>query len=898
MLELKNISKISETKDLKVTALDGISISFRKSEFVSILGPSGCGKTTMLNIVGGLDKYTSGDLVINGKSTKDFSDRDWDSYRNHTIGFVFQSYNLIPHQTVLENVELALTLSGIKKEERHRRATEALAKVGLSDKLKAKPNQLSGGQMQRVAIARALVNDPDIVLADEPTGALDSKTSVQVMELLKEISKDKLVIMVTHNPSLAEEYSSRIIKLLDGKLINDSNPKTAENDSEEVKTVNETLSKPRKSKKRHHSPKTTMSFFTALSLSLKNLLTKKARTFLVAFAGSIGIIGIALVLALSTGFSGYVNRVQEDTLSSHPITIEAQSVSYMDIMAAMIMDNSSTNKASTDNGVESGGALAEIMNKFGKALKVNNLQKFNNYLVKNYAQIQEHVSAIQYTYDIGLEFYDSVNKNVQPYSSALYNVIINYSMQYLRQKTNLVPTKIANGYNLSVPEDGNYDLKFLEDYSSVEAVAGIVTQLKTVGQVDLTNEQVAGIVTLLMNIPISNFAIYNMQIFNEAIDSPQLLKEQYSLVGEGSKWATESNEVMLVLNSDNRLDDYILYALGLVTEEQMTESLTNLLNNQDSTMKVNYSDILGREYKVLTDSDYYLNISTDPDVKNIVDIRKYYYHEEKDAQGNITSSYYDAEFYTKYNEILENCTNKVKIVGVLKPKEDVTNGCLTSGIAYLNLLTQKMIEINNSSLAVESDETNKIDTSTPIKISIYASSFDAKNSIEDFIKNYNKNAKEGDQIEYSNLIGTIMSGVSTIISAITYILIAFVSVSLVVSSIMIGIITYISVLERIKEIGILRSIGASKQDIKRVFTAETLIIGFIAGLLGILVTLILTIPLNLIIKAVAGINIHASLPILAAIILIAISMLLTFIAGLIPSRIASKKDPVVALRTE
>lgn len=903
MLELKNIHKVYETKDLKTTALCGINISFRESEFVSILGPSGCGKTTMLNIIGGLDKYTSGDLVINGKSTKDFTDRDWDSYRNHTIGFVFQSYNLIPHQTVLENVELALTLSGISKEERRKRATESLKKVGLGDKLKSRPNQLSGGQMQRVAIARALVNDPDIVLADEPTGALDSKTSVQVMELLKEISQEKLVIMVTHNPSLAEEYSSRIIRLLDGKLIDDSNPKAQTEMAEEAATENTEVTKQptQKRRKRNHSPKTTMSFLTALSLSLKNLLTKKARTILVAFAGSIGIIGIALVLALSTGFSGYVNRVQEDTLSSHPITIEAQSVNYMDIMAAMILDNSSSkNKADTENGVQSGGALAEIMNKFGKALKSNNLKKFNDYLTANYDKIKEHVSAIQYAYNIGLEFYASAspNKNIQPKSSALYDVIINYSMQYLNKKTNIVPTKTETGYNLSLPADGNYDLTFLREYSAVEAVANILAALEATGQVELSSEQVAGIVTILMKIPIASFRSYDMGIFNEAIDNRDLLNEQYELVGTNSKWAEGATDAMLVLGQDYRLDDYILYALGLVSEAQMAESLKNLLNEQDATMTVNYDAIIGKEFKVLSDTDYFVNISTDAEAPNIVDIRKYYYHEVKDADGNVTSTYYDDEFYVRYQQILDNATTKIKISGVIKPKADVTNGCLSAGVVYQSALTKAMIEKNNSSDAVTSGLAKKIELNDPVQISIYAKSFDAKNNIEDFISSYNETAAEGDRIEYSNLIGVIMSGVSTIINAITYVLIAFVSVSLVVSSIMIGIITYISVLERIKEIGILRSIGASKRDIKRVFTAETLIIGFFAGLIGIIITLILTIPLNLIIKAVADINIHARLPILAALILIAISMFLTFIAGLIPSRIASKKDPVVALRTE
>lgn len=913
MLELKKIKKVYETKDLKVTALDNVSIKFREHEFVSILGPSGCGKTTTLNIIGGLDKYTSGDLIINGKSTKDFKDRDWDSYRNHTVGFVFQSYNLIPHQTVLENVEIALTLSGISKAERKKRAIEALKKVGLKDKIKSRPNQLSGGQMQRVAIARALVNDPDIVLADEPTGALDSKTSIQVMELLKEISEEKLVVMVTHNPDLAKDYSTRIITFLDGKLQDDSNPfvddMDASSSSEEqlrLQEVNGSVVitedgnvKPKKRKKKH-SPKTTMSFFTALSLSLKNLLTKKARTALVSFAGSIGIIGIALILALSTGFQTYVNRVQEDTLSTNPITIESQSVDYTDIIASMMLSNGSQ-KENDGDAVYSNDSLSQMINKMGSGLKANNLKKFYSYLNENYSDIEDYVSSVQYTYDVGLEFYNTKNENLQPKSSALYDVVMQYSLLYLQKETGLdVVEKDGGGYRVSIPESGVWNRTFLDNYKDgSELMQLLLSNLETYGYADLNDTQIASIIYTLMNIPVSMFSTYNMRIFSEMIDNTNLLKEQYDLIGNDSKWAdpTASDEVMLVLDSNNSLDDYILYALGMVSKEDMKASLNNVLYGKDPTMKVDFSKVIGKEFKVLSDIDYYVNIGTEA-TPNYVDIREEYVTTTN--YGGQSVSVPTDEYYDYYNNIISSDSVKsVKIVGIIRLKENATSGCLSSGIVYTSGLTDYMLNKNNASGAVLGEFASKIEKNNPESISIYASSFDSKEVIENFISEYNeKQESEDDKITYTNIIGMVMEGVSTIINAITYVLIAFVSISLVVSSIMIGIITYISVLERIKEIGILRSVGASKRDIKRVFTAETLIIGFISGVLGILVTLILTIPINIVIKALAGINIGAVLPVGSAFILIGISMLLTFIAGLIPAKIASKKDPVTCLRSE
>ena len=908
MLELKKIKKVYETKDLKVTALDNVSIKFRKNEFVSILGPSGCGKTTMLNIIGGLDKYTSGDLIINDKSTKDFKDRDWDVYRNHTVGFVFQSYNLIPHQTVLENVEIALTLSGISKAERKKRAVEALKKVGLKDKIKSKPNQLSGGQMQRVAIARALVNDPDIVLADEPTGALDSKTSVQVMELLKEISEEKLVVMVTHNPELAKEYSTRIITFLDGKLQEDSNPIIEDEVKEDIESeqvvmaeaVQVAETKPKKRKKKH-SEKTTMSFFTALSLSMKNLLTKKARTALVSFAGSIGIIGIALILALSTGFQTYVNRVQEDTLSTNPITIEAQSIDYTDIIASMMLDRGNKNENDGD-AIYSNDSLSQMINSMGSGLKANNLSKFYSYLKENYSEIEDYVSSIQYTYDVGLEFYDKNNANLQPSSTALYDVVMQYSLLYLQKETGLeVEEKVGGGYVVSKPANGEWNRTFLESYKdSSVLMQELLNKLDADGVAELNDTQIASIIYVLMNIPIQGFQTYNMRIFSEMIDNVDLLKEQYDLVGTSSKWAdpTSSDEVMLVLDSNNSLDDYILYALGFVTKDEMKESLNNVLHDQDPTMKINYNNVIGKEFKVLSDIDYYVNIGTESE-PNYVDIREEYVNTIDYGNGQTVSNPTD-EYYTYYNQIISSDNVKtIKITGIIRLKESATSGCLSTGIAYTSGLTNYMVEKNNNSKAVEGNFASVIEKDNPQSISIYASSFDSKDVIEGFISEYNrKQENEEDKITYTNIIGMVMDGVSTIINAITYVLIAFVSISLVVSSIMIGIITYISVLERIKEIGILRSVGASKRDIKRVFTAETLIIGFVSGVLGILITLLLTIPINIILRAVTGIAISASLPVASAFILIGISMLLTFIAGLIPANIASKKDPVTCLRTE
>ncbi len=909
MLELKKICKTYQTKDLKVVALKGVGIKFRKSEFVSILGPSGCGKTTLLNIVGGLDKYTSGDLVINGKSTKLFTDRDWDSYRNHTIGFVFQSYNLIPHQTVLQNVELALTLSGVNSEERKKRAKEALIKVGLKDKINSKPNQLSGGQMQRVAIARALVNDPDVVLADEPTGALDSKTSVQVMDLLREIAKDKLVIMVTHNPSLAEEYSTRIIKLLDGELVDDSNP-VAENPEgtvAETAEIAENTSK-KKGRPKKAYKKTSMSFWTALTLSFKNLLTKKARTVLVAVAGSIGIFGIALILALSSGFQAYIDKTQEDTLSSYPITINRTNTDVMAMMMSIFTPTEQDEHGA--DAIYGGDTMSGLFEQAANQMsKLNDLEAFKAYIEEHKEELGDSVSAIQYTYELSLgassmsslmgggsttSLLDVKLPNgsaLKPDSSALYDLIILYSVVYLESEFPMNVTFASDKFTIVVTDNATKKYTpdeakgFLHKYIDLakDSIANADTKKLNAlaGNVELTVSDFGAIISKVMGISINQYKSMDFGLFTEMIDNLPLLQSQYELLGENSKWATSANEVMLVLNKDAELDDYILYALGLYGEDQMEEHLRSLFTDEKSQIKIDFNSVLGKEMKVLLNTDYYVDIDG-----TLTDIRTF---------KTTDPTRYSQEF----NKLMEdkNAGTTIKIAGVVRLKEDATSGSLSTGVCYTSALTNQLLEKYNNSQAVKDGKVSEASL-VPTSISFYASSFESKEIIENFINTYNDGVDESKQIEYTDYIGLIMSSVSTIISAISYVLIAFVSVSLVVSSIMIGIITYISVLERIKEIGILRAVGASKKDIKRVFTAETLIIGFASGLLGVAFAGLLTIPINIIIKSLAGIGGVAKLPILGAVILILISMGLTFIAGLIPAKIASKKDPVIALRSE
>lgn len=870
MLELKDVVKEYKTADETVAALKGVSLKFRKSEFVSILGPSGCGKTTLLNIIGGLDRYTSGDLIINGKSTKDFSDKDWDTYRNHSVGFVFQSYNLIPHQTVLENVELALTLSGIGAKERRERAVAVLEKVGLGKKINVRPNQLSGGQMQRVAIARALINDPEILLADEPTGALDSKTSVQIMELLKEISSDRLIIMVTHNPELAEKYSSRIIRLFDGVIEGDDKPLT----DEEVKV--ESAATPNDKRTNKGRKKTSMSFLTALSLSFRNLMTKKGRTFLVSFAGSIGIIGIALILSLSSGFQTYINRTQEETLSKYPITIQQ---TYTDMSSVLEEFNKSDNAGAypNDGKISQNDSLYKMIHTYSGAQVTNNLEKFKKELDKKEYNTQK-ITAVQYTYNMTFDTY----------------------------------VKRENG-------------KYERVMSTVDWMD------KTMGGLQMSSSYISMYAGMMGS---------SGNAWSEALDNEGFIKSKYDvLAGEWMDFDgdPEVGEVMVVVDKYNRIPDYILPALGLADKNELLYDIANAIpgaageiyKNMYNVTEVAEEDKFAVKYKDFTAADLVGREFS------IVLPAAYYYKENAD-DATYKYALYSDDVKVVSEQAVEQAVaagKKVKVVGVIRQKENVSSGALSSNIVYSNALTKTLLKkVGAESVVVDQKATPELnvltgktfdaetaekagtsfdgnmlkfgyaDENKPSSIAIYASSFANKDYIESFIAGYNEKVEsEGntkDKISYTDYTGMMMSSITTIINAVSYVLIGFVSVSLIVSSIMIGIITYISVLERIKEIGVLRALGASKKDVARVFNAETLIIGLAAGLIGIAVTILLNIPVSAIIYSLAGIKNVAVLPWQGGLILVAISMLLTFIAGLIPSRIASKKDPVVALRSE
>ena len=886
MLILKDIAKDYQTGSTKVEALKGIGLQFRQCEFAAILGPSGCGKTTLLNIIGGLDQYTRGDLVINGKSTKQFSDSDWDTYRNHSIGFVFQSYNLIPHQTVLSNVELALTLSGVSREERRKRAVDALERVGLSDQLKKKPNQMSGGQMQRVAIARALVNDPDILLADEPTGALDSETSVQVMEILKEISKDKLVIMVTHNPDLADQYASRIIRLLDGKVISDSDPCTGADTKDETAV---------------RQKKPSMRFLTALSLSLTNLLTKKGRTVLTAFAGSIGIIGIALILSLSAGVNAYITRVEQDTLSSYPIEIEATTMDMTDMMSGM-MGISRDERVREDGKIYSGSRMTKIMSGWMSGITENNLKAFKQFLDSESSGVEPLVSGIQYEYATPLTLY-------------------------------------------RIDEDGN---PIQVNPSTVLEATGMASMMSMMGSS-------SGITDTMMT-----SSMRMMNAFEALLDNPELLASQYEILT--GRMPEAFDEVVLIVNSRNELSDYALYALGLKDQSELKELFEALMRGEaieSEDMEFTYDELMSLRFRLLLNTDIYEKQGTN--WANRSDDDAYIMKKLRDsleikvvgiirpAAGSVATSTTGAVGY-KF-ELMEYLLDQVKNSQIVQeqlanPEIDIFTGqpfdtnqvdlleALDSmsvsefidqyaGSLGLNAdIQQRLSQVpsfalnlvskedlrqvlasvlpkdRNSSLAKNLSTLGVCDIDEPSAIYLYPKDFEAKGKLTDIISAYNEAAGEENAIRYTDYVGLIMSSVTDIINAISYVLIAFVAISLVVSSIMIGIITYISVLERTKEIGILRAIGASKRDISRVFNAETLIVGFVAGVIGILVTLALVVLMNVIIKNLTGIPNLATLPAQAGLILVAISMALTLIAGLIPSRMAAKKDPVVALRTE
>ena len=846
MLELKNITKIYKVADINQKALNKINIKFRKNEFVSILGQSGSGKTTMLNIIGGLDNYDSGDLIINGISTKKYTDRDWDTYRNHKIGFVFQSYNLISHQTALQNVELSLTLSGVNKATRRKKAIAVLKRVGLEKEMNKRPNQMSGGQMQRVAIARALVNDPEILLADEPTGALDSETSIQIMEILKDIAKEKLVIMVTHNPELANKYSTRIVKLLDGEIISDSNPHIEDD-------IVEKENKTKKSK---------MSFKTAFGLSLNNLISKKGRTLLTAFAGSIGIIGIALIMSLSNGIQEYIDKTEKETLSSYPINIQKESLDMSTLLQSLV--NTQTDKEYNDNKIHSVNVIGDMLTVINQKVNKNDLKSFKKYL-EEHPDIKNYTSDIKYSYNVTMNLYKNDTEEI---------VRVN-------------PTTVFDSLGMGTSDISSAYSTYMSSYD----------------------------------------------VFSELLDNEELNHQQYQLVD--GKWPSNYNEVVLMVDENNQLPDYTLYSLGILSQDDLERKFNDIIAGEEvSFEETSYEtkDLLNVSFKLVLTPDFY------------------------EKSGGLWIDKSEDEEYLKN---LINDGEEIKIVGIIKPKEEAVGTKQTGIIGYTHALTEHIINETNKREIVreqlDNPETNVFtgqefsnntnfdysnlsqeqlayiqslspeelaevmamysenmkssykenliklgisDLSDPDTISIYPKDFDSKENIESIINDYNSGKTEEEKITYTDIVGIMMSSVSTIVNVISSVLIAFVAISLIVSSIMIAIITYISVIERTKEIGILRAIGASKKDISRVFNAETLIEGASAGIMGILITIILNIPISIIIKNMVNISNIAVLPVRGAIILIIISILLTILAGFIPSKIASKKDPVDALRTE
>ena len=1000
MLELRNIVKEYPAGGQPVEALKGVSLQFRESEFVSILGPSGCGKTTLLNIIGGLDQYTSGDLVINGRSTKDYKDRDWDAYRNHSVGFVFQSYNLIPHQTVLQNVELALTLSGVSKAERRRRAKEALERVGLGSQLKKRPSEMSGGQMQRVAIARAIVNDPDIVLADEPTGALDTETSVQVMEILKEISKDRLIVMVTHNPELAQRYSTRIVRMLDGQVTGDTAPLTPE------EAQKERAASVKKDEAARKAKRPSMSLWTSFGLSLKNLFTKKGRTALTSFAGSIGIIGIALIYAVSQGTTAYIDAVQEDTLSSYPLTLQSQEMDLGSLMEEFIDAAQSTDEHQLD-GVYQKPMIYDMVNALSSSETIeNDLASFKTYLEQRLKDPEDPlynaVSGVQYTYDPQLLVY---TENVDG------DILLSDSQELM--------------------ED------LLQEYFSIDMAA--MSDLRSSYGMDSLASSMGG----------GSMVLWQEMLPGDdgALISP-MLEDQYDLV-YGS-WPNDYNEVVLVLDENNELDDMALYALGLKPQEEMDAIMQAAVDQTEVKLEDqswSYEEICSREYKTVLNADCY---AYDEASGLYVDLRdtdaglRYLYDngitlqvsgiirpnenasahmlsgsigytsaltehlaqasqdsaaiqaqmdspnrdiftglpfqestgnltdEEKEsafrsyvsgleeqgkaetylaiqslptqeqidqAVGQSTGSMSREEMESTLQEALTSqaSLDESQVEDYIAAMSDEELSDLFTQMAEEQFKAQYAAQVQQQLAAMEpaqmaaaldaamdtyttqqcaqyydevltfSDSTYEenlvqlgyIDLDDPASISLYAASFEDKDVIEQAIADYNETKDDLEQIQYTDYIGLMLSSITTIINAITYVLIAFVAVSLVVSSIMIGVITLISVQERTKEIGILRAIGASKRNVSSMFNAETVIIGFTSGALGVLITWVLCIPINAILHHLTGIQtLSAFLPLPTALVLVLISTALTLFSGIIPSRSAAKKDPVVALRTE
>ena len=869
MLTLRNICKEYVTGNQKVQALKDVSVSFRKNEFVSILGPSGCGKTTLLNLIGGLDRYTSGDIEISGVSTKKYKDRDWDAYRNHTIGFVFQSYNLIPHQTILSNVELALTLTGVSKAERREKAKQMLIKVGLADHMDKRPAQLSGGQMQRVAIARALINDPEIVLADEPTGALDTETGVQIMEILKEVASDRLVIMVTHNPDLARTYSTRIIRLLDGRIVDDSDPGKPDEPAGET-------TKPKR---------VGMSFWTALTLSLNNLMTKKARTILISFAGSIGIIGIALILSMSTGVQNYIDRVEKETLASYPITLVSETMDMTSLMEGMAGDMKVEAEEIREDRIYPGSMMTGMITSMLGEVQINDLGAFKAH-IEGDAEFEAMTSGVSYTY-----------------SSAM-NIWRNTEDGYTQVNPSTTFDTIGQAMNdESMPE--------------------YMMQANAMG----------------MSAGMSN---YEINVFNELLNNPELLESQFDVLA--GRWPESKEEMVLILGKNNTISDYALYTLGFRSQEELKQLFIDAANGNDEPMirgeSYSFEDMMNIDLRLVLPTDLYVksgttwsDASSDPEVfakamENAVHLK--IVGIVRPSDGSIVSSMGGSIGYRA--DLTEYIINEVNASEIVKqqladPEVDVFSVMPFDEIAFdIDALDFTGYEdmVNMAKMFMGKDRINEIirtivptlgasttyienlnklgvcDLNKPNAINIYPRSFESKEAIQAYIDAYNADCeREGrNGIAYTDYVGLLLSGVTDIIDAITYVLVAFVAISLIVSSIMIGVITYISVLERTKEIGILRAIGASKRDISRVFNAETVIVGLCAGLMGIGVSLLLIIPINAIIESLSGIAGMAVLPAASAAILVGISVLLTLIAGIIPSRFAAKRDPVVALRSE
>jgi len=869
MLVLKDIVKNYQLGDIVIEALKGVNINFRANEFVAVLGPSGCGKTTMLNLIGGLDRYTAGDLSVNGLSTKMFRDADWDTYRNRRVGFVFQTYNLIPHQTVLANVELALTLSGVSKAERRKRAVAVLDKVGLSDQLYKKPNQISGGQMQRVAIARSLVNDPEILLADEPTGALDSETSVQIMEILKEIANDRLVIMVTHNPDLAERYSTRVVRLLDGRIISDSNVF----DGEGNLTAKDT-----KSAKKPH-----MGFKTAFSLSVNNLMTKKARTFLTAFAGSIGIIGIALIMALSNGMQAYISGVEQETLSGYPITIEQVTMdmtAMFNIMGDMADFGDRTVRL--PGRVYSEDIMGRVINSVLRERQTNNLEAFKAFIESEASGMRRYVNDIQYIYTTPLNIYKS-----------------DTSAGIVRVNPNQLFDTMGVGYLMENPG----------------AQLGMAGQANMMGAVET---------------------------WNVLHDNAELLAAQFEVVA--GRLPQSFDEVIIIVDRRNGISDFALYSLGLKDSDDLQNIMRFLVEGEEyvsEQVSFGFDELLALTFKLVVNTDFFENINglwfdrSDNEafmaevIERSLEIRVVGIVRpgENSVMG---ANVHSIGYHFGLMPYLIERVNESEIVREQKAEPEINvftgrrfdydgdqpevfdRGSITPQqmMAFLTMSEEELMAMMMAQFmppVAASFEENLLllgvsDINNPSAINIFPRDFAAKDAIIDIITSYNNLmeslGRDDDIIRYTDFVGLLMSSVSTIIRSVSYVLIAFVAISLVVSSIMIGIITYISVLERTKEIGILRSIGASKRDISLVFNAETITVGFVAGVIGIGVTLLLCIPANMIIRFLSGISNVAVLPVVGGVVLVVISMGLTLVAGLIPSKIAANKDPVVALRTE